>query len=236
MQKAIELSKKIRKDLSKSWKEELEDYNLHKIFEGIYSLNISINDKNIIICFIVYSYSPESGWLDLNKDRLDNKKQILNNLGVTDVNTGLYYDVINNKNDTIGISIFNFLDQLKSWKWGVIFDLLDFASKMARFSTQETEEEKSFDKTNKKSGEVTTVTQDVPIEVISKVNKEKGILLDQSIAKRIQADNLLKEIKTEFVKTDEATQSDFGFIFTETAKKKDIMSWSGFIKEKNEKK
>lgn len=233
MNKAIQLSQLVKKELSKDWSEELEIYSLHKIFESVYSLEESFKDKNTIVCFIIYSYSPDSLWLDLNKDRFDNKKQILNNLGVINFDTGLYYDIINNKNELVGISIFNFLEQLKNWKWNTVFDLLDFSSKMAKFSTQETEEEKSYDKTNKKSGETTTVTQDIPIEVISKVNKEKGYLLDQSIAKRIQADNLLKEIRTEFVKTDEATQSDFSFMFTETAKKKNILSWSEFIEDKN---
>lgn len=230
MVKAIEISKSIRKDLSKNWLEELEDYNLHKIFEGIYSMDISTSDKNIIICFIIYSYSPESLWLDLNKDRLDNKKQILGNLGITDIK-GVYIDVISNSHDIIGECVFNFLEQLKNWKWKMVFDLLDFATKIQKFSTQETEEEKSVDKMNKE-GVVKTLTQDVGIDIISKVNKEKDWLLDRAIDKRIKADNLLKEIKTEFVKTDEATQSDFGFYFTETAKKKNILSWREFISEK----
>jgi hypothetical protein len=57
-----------------------------------------------------------------------------------------------------------------------------------------------------------------------------------SIDKRKQVDILLREIKTEFVSTDSATQADFGFNFTDTTKKRDILSWSDFIRSKNEKK
>lgn len=233
MQRAIELSKQIRKDLSKNWLEELEDYNLHKIFEGVYSFDISQKEKNIIICFIIYSYDPDSIWLDIYKDRSDNKKQILENLGA-DINSELFEDVLNNRNEKIGIYIFNFLEQLKNWKWTAISNYLDYAERVSRFATQSTDDEKHSEKLVE--GVVKKIRSDIDIDMVSKVEKEKGFHLDQSVAKRRQADELLKEIKTEFIKTDEATQGDFGFQLTETAKKKDITCWRTHIKELNEKK
>ena len=75
--------------------------------------------------------------------------------------------------------------------------MLDYSSKMFRFATAETETEKTFDKMNKE-GDVKTLTQEYDIDIISKINKEKGLLLDQAIAKRKQADLILEEIRKEY--------------------------------------
>ena len=45
---------------------------------------------------------------------------------------------------------------------------------------------------------------------------------------------LIDEIRKEFVTTDTATQSDFKFIFTDTAKKRDILSWRAWIRQLND--
>lgn len=229
MQRAVELIKQIGADLKKDWKTELRDYNMPDTFPNIYT-ETNVEDSNRIICFIVYAYSPDSLWLDLKKDRMENKLKILHNLDA-DVGSQLFQDVITNKNDIVGMAIFDFLEGLKSWKWRAIFDLLDYSSKMFRFATQETEAERTFEKMNK-DGEVKSMTHELEIDVVSKVNKEKGLLLNQAIEKRRQADLLLDEIRKEFVVTDTATQSEFNFTFTDTAKKRDIMSWNAYIKNK----
>jgi hypothetical protein len=228
MQKAIDLVKKISTDFDKNWLDELEERNLHYIFQSIYTLNITVGDANKIVCYIIYAYSPESLWLDLRADRIENKTRILSNLDVK--KSELFQEILYNKNEIVGISIFNYLEEIKSWKWRAIFDLLEYSSKMFRFATQETEEEKTFEKMNKE-GEIKSVTQEYNIDVIAKVNKEKGLLLEQAIAKRRQADTLLEEIKKEYVNTDYATQRDFSFSFTDTSKKRDILSWRDFIKD-----
>lgn len=234
MQRAVELAKSISKELDKDWKEELIDYNMPDTFKNIYTLDTTIENKNRIICFIIYSYSPDSLWLDLKKDRLENKTKILHNLNA-DSGSILFTDILYNRNDIVGTAIYDLLENLKSWKWRGIFDLLDYSSKMFRFATQDTEQEKTIEKMNKE-GEVKRITSDYDIETISKINKEKGILLEQAIEKRKKADLLLEEIRKEFVATDIATQADFDFTFTDTSKKRDILSWRTFITELNEKK
>lgn len=233
MQKSLDLIKSISKNLSKNWKEELFEYNMPESFSNIYSAT-DVENGNRIICFIVYAYSPDSLWLDFRKDRLENKIKILHNLNAN-VSESIFQDLINNKNDISGMAIFDFLETLKSWKWRAIYDLLDYSSKMFRFATQETEVERTFDKMNKE-GEVKTLTQEYDLDLVSKVNKEKGLLLNQAIDKRKQADILLEEIRKEFVSTDHLTQQDFGFNFTDTSKKRDILSWKTFITELQERK
>lgn len=231
MIKAIELSKKIIKDLGKDWMDELEEINLHFTLGAIYNIpHIDIDDKNRIICFIILSYSPESKWLDLNKDRIDNKKNILTNLGAN-INSDLYKMILSDGNDIVGMCTFNYLEELKDWRWPAIFNLLDFSSKMQRFSSKETESEKSWDELSK-DGNIETLTEELDIEKIVKVNKQKGELLHLAIQKREQAESLLEKIRKDFLQTDIASQADFGFKFTDTSKKKDIMSWRQYIKNK----
>lgn len=234
MSKEIDLAKLISKDLSIDYKYLIYEYNMPDTFANIYSIASDIKEANTIICFIIYAYSPDSLWLDLKKDRLENKLKILHNLNAN-VKSELIQGIINGDNEIAGIAIFDFLEELKSWRWRTIFDLLDYSSRMSRFATQVTEAERRYQKINKE-GEVKDVIEELDIDVISKVNKEKGMLLDQSIAKRKQADVLLEEIRKEYVGTDNATQSDFGFMFTDTSKKRDILSWRTFVTELNEKK
>jgi hypothetical protein len=66
--------------------------------------------------------------------------------------------------------------------------------------------------------------------------KDKGILIQQSIDAKNNAENILNEIRKDFVATDDAVQKDFAFSFTDTAKKKDVLSWRAFIKDRNLKK
>lgn len=232
MDKAIEIAKLISKDLGKNWTLVLEEYDLMRIFREVYTLSVSMEDINTVVCFIVYAYAPESFWLDLKKDRTDNKNQILINLGAN-IKTPFYQEVLLNKNELVNSSIFNFLENLKTWKWKFVFDLLDFSAKISKFVSEETEDEIVTDKLNK-DGEVKTLKQTVDIEVITKVYKDKSSLQEMSIQKRKQADELIKEIEKDFVNTNVATQADFAFNFTESAKRRDILSWRDFIKHRNE--
>lgn len=235
MQKAIELAKKISKDLETDWLPSLEDHNLHFTFGAIYSIpQIDIEDKNRIVCFIVYAYSPDSLWLDLKKDRLDNKKKILESLGANS-KLEIYNQLLENGNDRIGMCIFNYLEELKDSRWREIFANLDYASTMMRFASKKTESEISWDQMNKE-GNKETLTQDIDTDKLVKINKDKGILLDLASDKREKAEKLIEQIKKDYVATDASVQSDFNFSFTDTAKKKDILSWRQFISERNERK
>jgi len=232
MGKATDLILKISKDTTKNWREELWQYDLLRIFEPVLSNNEkTLSDKNKTICYIVYAYDPDSGWIDLKKDRIDNKTRVLMNLDAN-IKDQYYADIIANKQDETNTAIFNFLEELKDWRWRSVFDLLDFASKMSRFAATETDEEKSF--TKKKGEQEETRTVDVGIEIITKVNREKGNLIQQSLEARKTANELIEQIRKEYVVTDNATQQDFGFAFSETTKKKDPLKWRSFIKDLEE--
>lgn len=235
MAKAVELAKKISKNLEKNWLTELENINLHKIFSPVYRINSSIVNLNAIVAFIILAYDPQSQWLDLRKERLENKSRILDSLDI-DISQELFQQILSNSHDVVNDAALNYLNDLTDWRWKTIFTLIDYHSNMIRFANQKTESEKTYEKIDKE-GIKKSITEEYDIDLITKVNKQKGELLELAIQARQKADKLIAEIKKDFVTTDAAVQADFNFSFTDTAKEKiDILSWRTFIRGLNEKK
>lgn len=227
MSKAIELANKIAVDFNKDWSSDIEQSGFHFVFQTILGLKQDLQTKNRIICFIIHSFDPASGWLDLNKDRYENKKKILSYLKA-DLSKKIYSDILDKKNEMVSIATFNFLQELKDWRWGAVYDFLDFSSRMFRFASEKTEDDKVKEKKNA-DGEKEQITQSLDLETIAKIEGQKGNLLKDAVQKRREADQLLAEIQKDFVITDHATQSDYGFKLSDTAKKKNILSWREFI-------
>lgn len=235
MIKYIETAKKISQNLNESGFPLLREVNLHTIFETLYEMDHSLKHTNAIVCFIIFSYDPDSGWLDLRKDRIENKYRIIEGLGMKP-KAPPFDSVMNGKDEKISEICLNYLLNLTDWRWQTVFSLLEYHAKMIRYAGQNTESEMSYEKLDG-DGAKQTLFEDLEEDKVSKINKTKGELLELAIKRRKQADELLSEIRKDFVGTDAATQSDFNFSFSETAKEKtDIMSWRGWIKARNERK
>jgi hypothetical protein len=213
MQKAIEAAKKISKSLESNHLAILEEINLHKVFEPVFKLNQPIGVGNTIVAYIIYAYDNNSEWIDINSDRLENKIRILKSLGAAITET-VYADLIYQNITELQDVIIDYLISITNWKWRTILTCFDYHAINTRLATEAT---KSMDELE-----------------AAKINKAKGELLKESIRQREVGENLLKEIKSEYVKSDRATQQDFGFEMT-SEKTIDPMSWSAFIKKKNEK-
>lgn len=233
MHKNIEAAKTISQSLKENHKELLEDVNLKEVFAEIFKMGFSQTEENRLICFVIYAYDPDSPKLNIQKDRYDNKYQILKNLGAAVDNANMQ-QILTADNEQFNMIALHFLETLTNWKWIQIFSYLEYHSKMIRFANEKTSTEKSF-KVDKEG--VKTVTEEYDVETIAKVNKNKGELLNQAQDARKKAELLLEEIRKEFMLTDNATQQDFGFNFTDTSKKKvDIMSWRAYIREYQDRK
>lgn len=238
MQKAIELAKRIVKNPKLNYINDLDDINLLKIFQPLYDLTYPTQIENKLIAFIIFAYDPDSQKLDLRKDRYENKLSIMENIGL-DVKKDIVEEILSNSNDKFNDIVLNYLEELTDWRWPTIYANLDFHSSMLRFASQKTEAEKSQDKVIGKgeNQEVKTITTDIDIDVIAKVNIQKSDLLKKALTAREDAERLLEEVRKAFVTTDHAVQQDFNFSFSDTAKKKvDIMSWKDFIQGLNDKK
>lgn len=235
MIKSIELATRVSSNPDLNYLEELKNLNLYKSFEDIYRLNVTAKDANLIVCFIVFAFDPDSLKLDIKKDRRENKEEILESIGI-DISSEIIQSILSNENEHFNNCVLLYLEKLTNWRWPTIFSLLDYHSNMIRFANQKTDAEKSFDKINKE-GEVKTLSSEYDIDVIAKVNIQKSEIFKRAISAREDADKLLEDIRKEFMPTDTVVQQDLGFTFTETAKKKvDIMSWRLHIKDMNARK
>lgn len=229
--KTILIAKEIESNFIYDYTDRLKELDLWRAFEPVYNIHgVTTKNKNIAICFICHAYNPESMWLDIKKDRSDNKRSILLNLGAN-FDDEFTNSLLINENEQVVASIFRFLENIKDWRWRTIFDLIEYSSKMSRFAAMDTADEKSFKKTTK-DGTVEDYSQEVEIETIVKVNKEKGNLISLAFDARKKADELIEQIQKDYVATDNATQNDFNFTFTETAKKRDPLSWREYIKSR----
>ena len=212
--KAIEIAQKMYKNLGENHTLLLEENNLHSIFGSIYNglPKVAWEDKNRIVCYIIFAYDPASGWLNLQQDRRINQLNILNNLAA-DFKSELFEGILKNNNDIVGMCIFNFLENLKDWRWRKIYDLLEFANRIQ-------------DIVNKDEN-----TED--IDLLVKINKGKGALLEESIEKINMAHELIRQIQKDFVSTDNATHQDFGFQLTAESKSNKLLSWRQWIRQVN---
>jgi hypothetical protein len=236
MKAAIEKIKEISKEIGAGCYDKLEGINLHKIFSPVFKMNITLVEQDALICFIILAYDNDSGWLNLKQDRHENKLRILKSL-TTKYEEGLFTDVINNSNDKINDVIAEYLISQCTWQWNQIMMSLDFHSNTLKFISQKTETEKSIDKVVGKgeNQEVKTLVTEFDIDVVAKVTKQKGDLLEQALKARRSADELLTEIKRDFVQLDNAVQADFNFSITDE-RKINPESWRDYIKERNKKK
>lgn len=230
MRKEIEIIQKIAKNPDEVWTETLRENDLYKIFSPIYRLNLTITEQNLLVCFVVYSCDPDSPKLDIRKDRLENKRAILNSISEK-LTKPIFEDIINNANDEYNDVVISYLEKLLDWRWQQIFSFMDYHATMMRFANKKTDSEKTIDQIIE--GKIETLTEEIDMDKVAKINKQKGELLNMALEAREKAEKLLSEIKKDFVATDTAIQADLGFTFTDTAKERiDILSWRGFIRNR----
>lgn len=229
---AVELAKKIIKDLEKNWLPELELANLHTIFRPIYKHNLTILNLNAIVAFVILAYSEESPWLNPRKDRSINKQEILSGIGV-DPDNRIYKEIINYENDNIQQVILNYLLFNTDARWQECISLLEYSNKMMLFCNQRTSEKQKTGTTeDKEKGEI-DIFEYLDQSEVAKINKEKGDLLLKAIEARSKAEVILKKLETDFQKVDAGTQSDFGFTFSDV-KKFDVMNWEDRIRRRKQ--
>lgn len=210
MQKVIELGIKMSKQLDKNWLSELEEVNMYKLFAPVYALPFNIITLNTIVTFIILAYDSDSKWIDLRRDRMENKLDILKSLDAN-ISDEIYQSLIYLDVDDFQEIVAQYLQRQQDWRFRTVVTCFDFHSKHIRSATE-------------------------PIKAIilddlekAKTNKAKGELLKEAIRQREVGEQLLLEIKKDHVKLDHITQGEFGFTASDI-EKVDIMSWRSFIK------
>lgn len=209
LKKAIEIAKKICKDLSLESSPLLEDYNLRTPFDEIFYLNLSTEITNTLICAIIYSYDSDSNWTDLKKTSTEDKLSILKGLRA-DMNEKIFTEFIELSNDNINNSIGDFLDIQPDWRFSHIMKCRDYHSKALK------EEIPAF----------TGIDDDKT----AKAKETIGKLLREALTQRKIADDFIKEIERDYVKLNHRTEQDFSIKFTEAETQIDILSWRDYIR------
>lgn len=230
MQAAITLAKNIAKDTSKNYYEEFFLINLHKDFDPIYKSGYTQTQSNVIAAFIIFSYDNDSPWLDLQKDRHDNKRKILISLGV-DPDSKIYSDILNYDDDGVQEVILSYLLNQTDARWQEIISLLDYSTKMLLFCNRKTSDKNKKGTRKNDLGEMEDEFDFLDQTEVAKINKEKGDLLLKAIEARKRGEELLQQIRNDYVKVDNAVQKDFGFQFTDN-KKFDHLIWEQRVRKR----
>jgi hypothetical protein len=227
----VETATKIWKDPEKNWLPELELLNLHVIFRPVFTHNFRIEILNKIVAFIILAYDNDSPWIDVRKDRNQNKLSIWEGID-GDPKSPFFKEILNYENSSIQEVILKYLLNQTDARWQEAMSLLDYSSKMILFCNRTTNDK--F-KTGTSFNAETKAHEDEfefldPTE-IAKVNKEKGLLLEQAISARKKAEEILKSIENDFQKVDHATQGDFQFQFSDV-RKFNILNWEDRVRKR----
>lgn len=118
--KVLDLIYELIKDIESDWTDSLKQINIWDDVRDIYYYN-KVSDPmeaNIILAFIVLAYDGNSTFLEVHKDRHDNKVKILRNLaGMNAMQNDLYNDVVFGFDKFMNTMINWYIDYQKDWRW-----------------------------------------------------------------------------------------------------------------------
>jgi len=204
LQKILELKK--RPEIL--WIDELYKLNIWDDLEPFYK---EINDHkiaNTILAFIVLSYDASSEYLELTRDRIENKRKIMMHLAGPDCfSRELYLNaVIGDEGGILDRTIEWYVNRQTDWRWKTIIGNIEFHSRAYALSNG------------------STSVSDM---------KDSGATLTVADQRRERADQLIETIRKEFVELDDALEKEGRTKITERLKN-DYSSWELFVlKNKN---
>jgi hypothetical protein len=227
MKNYLHLAKKIQEDLEENPLDILEEQNLKEIFSPILRLNHTILKINATIAYIILAYSNGSPWLDLNKDRLQNKIRILEGMGI-EIDE-YFQSVIDCENNIVNSVVGEYLQEQASWEFQQAAMYLDSYQKLVKLSNEKVQTGFTTEELNK-DGNIVKLTTEYSADQITKAHNERAKLLTVAHENRVKADELIAKLKGEYVQLHHAVQQDFGFDMLDGKKNLDPASWRHFIK------
>lgn len=199
----------ISKDIGSTHSDIISEHNLHWIFQPLKELNLSIQEYNVLVAAIIYSYHPDSNKVNLKNDGFKINETILLGLGV-DINIDIYKSFIRIENEKINEAIGNFFDLLSNqWEFVTIRTIIDNYAKILRMSD-----------------DFSSITED---EKKLKAKNELEKLRHNGLLQRKTADDLILKLKRDNMITDEMAKKNFNVSFIDENLKQDIFSWREYI-------
>lgn len=200
--------------LDNSWKEDLFNMGIWKRFEPIYDEN-NFRKSNIIVSFISFSFSCFSNMVHLHKDRIENKREILFEIGAdkNEIEAGYWDYILFNKSlleeiDLISsekedpfldgfISCINwYLNWQKDSDWKSWVDSKEFVSTNMTYATSPPSE---YTEIATKMGSTTIKTPD---NIISGTAVRKSQLLTKCLEIDSKANILGSKLKVKYTNID----------------------------------
>jgi len=210
MDKVLKLISKLYKELTKDWSVELKKINIYEDVNEIYSKHDTYH-ANCILSFIVFAYHRESQWLELHKDRLENKTKIMRTIvGDWAMSDEAFSETVKGNNSASNTVITWLLDYQKDWRWKQIE--LDFSY----------------------HAQIRDMTKNIKPEEDAKDALNKGKCIEEALKRRRQGEALLKEIQQEYMILDTIAKQENKPEPTKDIK--GIMSWEDRIRDKNKNK
>lgn len=221
MSKMLDTIIRLKQDLSSDWKPSLMDINVYDDIKKLYSLKWPTKFCNSVLAFIVMAYDNQSAWIEIHKDRWDNKYKIASRLELN-IKDKKVKDIVENNNATVNGVVAWFMEYQKDWRWDSIMTYFEYHSEMMRFGSIKTQEQivVGEEEGGKK------MLSDVSIDEMAKGNFRKGINIEKAVDMRRKGEELLEEIKREFVNVDTIMQREHKRNMTDAT---DIESWESFI-------
>jgi hypothetical protein len=185
--------------LSSSWVDELELMNVYEDVEPLYNIKDKGYNPNVALAFIILSYDRRSEWIQIHKDRIENKTKIMQTIaGLSCMSVERYANIVKGKDDAANQVISWFLDYQKDWRWKTIVRCFEYHS----------------------------TVMNMPQMGTSKDTLDIGRCITEAVNKRKEGEKLWKEIKTEFVNLDTILEQEGKHKITENI---DFMSHEQFI-------
>lgn len=224
MSKILDSILTLKDNPSSDWKPELDRINVYEEVAAIYFQKWSTDFCNRVLAFIVLAYDNRSGWIELHKDRWDNKFKIAQRLGLK-TEQKVVKEIIQNQNHTVNDIVAWFVGFQVDWRWDAVLSCFEYASEMMRFAKTKTNEhivEATEDGGGKQQ------LQEVDIEKLSRGNLVKGKNLQDAIEQRKKGEELLKELREQFSVLDTVLHKEG---YRKATDLQAMESWEAYIKE-----
>lgn len=178
MDKVLKLISKLKGSLQDNWEDNLRRINIYEDVNDVYSVHDNYH-ANCILTFIVFSYHNSSDWLELHKDRLENKTKIMSSIVGDWAMTDEVFKAVVEGKDKAANNVINWLmDYQKDWRWQQVE--LDFS-----YHAQIRELAKSIDENAD------------PKDALA-----KGKCIEEALKRRRQGEALLKEMQQDYMVID----------------------------------
>lgn len=225
MSKVLDSILVLKSDMKASWTQELDRINVWEDFKVLYQQGWTAEFSNRIVAFIVMAYDNESGWIELHKDRIENKQKIMQRLG-GNLKDAVTREVIAGECDEVNQVVAWFIGYQQDWRWHTIMTCFQYHADMMRFANTKvaTEVEDGEDEEGKKKYRY------IADDKVATTNIRKGEAIQKAIAQRREGEGMWKEIQKDFMQLDTVLEKEGKMKATDSV---DIMSHEKFIAERN---